>query len=319
MEKIRYSVKMASKQSGVSTHLMRMWEKRYGAISPERTDTNRRLYSDEQVERLRLLFLCTQAGHRISQVASLSTPTLRELSPESAAQNESVPSAREASDNAAPTDAGQPVEVDDALAAIKALDAAMLARVLDQATVTRGHQGMLIKIVVPLVQLLGQLWREGELSASYEHFASSVLKTYLLGQLNSYAASPRAPVIITVTPAGQLHEIGAVITAAAANSAGWQVIHLGASLPAAEIAGAAFHSGAKIVALSVVHPPDDAELPGQLQMLRRLLPSNVGIVVGGQASSSYHETLEQIKAHITPGLGDFYEVLESVRRNSANG
>jgi len=106
-----------------------------------------------------------------------------------------------------------------------------------------------------------------------------------------------------------------VVTAAAANSAGWNVIHLGPSLPAAEIAGAAIRSDAKMIALSIVHPPDDPDLPAQLRMLRRLLPASVGIVVGGRSSESYRKTLQEIQAQTATSIDEFYQTLNSSRRS----
>jgi methanogenic corrinoid protein MtbC1 len=290
-----------------------MWEKRYGALSPDRTETNRRLYSDENVERLSMLHSCTQAGHRIGNVATLPTDTLRQLSQESAGRTAKDDGATppEALSAAAQT---LPPEVVEAFKAVENMDVDALQRSLDKASLALGYQGMLTKIVVPLMQNIGRLWCEGELTGAYEHFASSALRTYLLGQVQSYAASRSSPAIITVTPAGQLHEFGAVITAAAAGSAGWHVIHLGSSLPAAEIAGAAIRAEARLVALSLVHPPDDADLPAQLRMLRRLLPSRVGIVAGGRACESYREALTEIQAEVVTDIDQFYETLSANRR-----
>jgi DNA-binding transcriptional MerR regulator/methylmalonyl-CoA mutase cobalamin-binding subunit len=313
MPDVRYSIKIASERSGVSTHLIRMWEKRYGALSPDRTETNRRLYSDENVERLSMLHSCTQAGHRIGNVATLPTDTLRQLAQESAGRTAKDDGATppEALSAAAQT---LPPEVVEAFKAVENMDVDALQRSLDKASLALGYQGMLTKIVVPLMQNIGRLWCEGELTGAYEHFASSALRTYLLGQVQSYAASRSSPAIITVTPAGQLHEFGAVITAAAAGSAGWHVIHLGSSLPAAEIAGAAIRAEARLVALSLVHPPDDADLPAQLRMLRRLLPSRVGIVAGGRACESYREALTEIQAEVVTDIDQFYETLSANRR-----
>ena len=313
MPDVRYSIKIASERSGVSTHLIRMWEKRYGALSPDRTETNRRLYSDENVERLSMLHSCTQAGHRIGNVATLPTDTLRQLSQESAGRTAKDDGATppEALSAAAQT---LPPEVVEAFKAVENMDVDALQRSLDKASLALGYQGMLTKIVVPLMQNIGRLWCEGELTGAYEHFASSALRTYLLGQVQSYAASRSSPAIITVTPAGQLHEFCAVITAAAAGSAGWHVIHLGSSLPAAEIAGAAIRAEARLVALSLVHPPDDADLPAQLRMLRRLLPSRVGIVAGGRACESYREALTEIQAEVVTDIDQFYETLSANRR-----
>lgn len=313
MPDVRYSIKIASERSGVSSHLIRMWEKRYGALSPDRTETNRRLYSDENVERLSMLHSCTQAGHRIGNVATLPTDTLRQLSQESAGRTAKDDGATppEALSAAAQT---LPPEIVEAFKAVENMDVDALQRSLDKASLALGYQGMLTKIVVPLMQNIGRLWCEGELTGAYEHFASSALRTYLLGQVQSYAPSRSSPAIITVTPAGQLHEFGAVITAAAAGSAGWHVIHLGSSLPAAEIAGAAIRAEVRLVALSLVHPPDDADLPAQLRMLRRLLPSRVGIVAGGRACESYREALTEIQAEVVTDIDQFYETLSANRR-----
>lgn len=313
MSEIRYSIKIASERSGVSSHLIRMWEKRYGALSPDRTETNRRLYSDENVERLSLLFACTKMGHRISNVASLPTETLRQLAWETSAGGDRNPEGSSVELRAVEKDL--PTEVLGAFRAIEAMDVGALRDALDQASVDYGYQGMLTKLVVPLMQHIGRLWCEGELTAAYEHFASAALRTYLLGQIQSYSPSRNAPVIITVTPAGQLHEFGAVVSAAAANSVGWHVIHLGPSLPAAEIAGAAIRAEANLVALSLVHPPDDPDLPGQLRMLRRLLPSRVGIIVGGRASEGYRSTLDEIKAQMVGNIPEFYRTLNAIRRH----
>ncbi|MDB4474585.1 MerR family transcriptional regulator [Opitutaceae bacterium] len=313
MSEVRYSIKIASERSGVSSHLIRMWEKRYGALSPDRTETNRRLYSDENVERLSMLHCCTQAGHRIGNVATLPTDTLRQLSQETTGKpaKDETATPPEALSAAAQT---LPAEVVEAFKAVENMDVDALQRSLDKASLDLGYQGMLTKLIVPLMQNIGRLWCEGALNAAYEHFASSALRTYLLGQVQSYAASRSSPAIITVTPAGQLHEFGAVITAAAAGSAGWHVIHLGSSLPAAEIAGAAIRAEARLVALSLVHPPDDAELPAQLRMLRRLLPSRVGIVAGGRACESYRQALSEIQAEVVTDIDQFYETLSANRR-----
>ncbi len=312
MSEVRYSIKIASERSGVSSHLIRMWEKRYGALSPDRTETNRRLYSDENVERLSLLYACTKSGHRIGNIAALPTPTLRQLAQESGhsgREEDSIPTELKSLEEQLPELVLEPFR------AIENMDAEALRRTLDKSSVDLGYQGMLTKVVVPLMQHIGRLWCEGELTAAYEHFASAALRTYLLGQIQSFSPSRNAPVLITVTPAGQLHEFGAVVSAAAANSTGWHVIHLGPSLPAAEIAGAAIRSKANVVALSLVHPPDDPDLPAQLRMLRRLLPHRIGIVVGGHSAEGYRKTLQEIQAMVVTSIDDFYDTLNSVRRH----
>ena len=74
-----HTIKVAAKRSGLSTHLIRMWERRYQAVKPERSDTGRRLYSDEEIDRLRKLKQATEAGESIGQIADLSNSELAEL------------------------------------------------------------------------------------------------------------------------------------------------------------------------------------------------------------------------------------------------
>lgn len=317
MSEIRYSIKIASERSGVSAHLIRMWEKRYGALSPDRTETNRRLYSDDDIERLSLLHDCTKQGHRIGNIAALSIASLRELAPRPVRP---APVIAAPSPPPALTDieASLPPAITPAYRAIRQLDAEALRHCLDQASIDFGYQGMLTKVAVPLMQHIGRLWCEGELTAAYEHFASSTLRTYLLGQSQAYTAHRNAPVLITVTPTGQLHELGAVVSSAAAHALGWHTIHLGPSLPAAEIAGAAIRAQADLVALSLVHPPDDPDLPAQLRMLRRLLPHNIGIIVGGHSALGYHPTLQEIQAQVVTDFDHFNATLTAHRQQSLN-
>ena len=81
--------------------------------------------------------------------------------------------------------------------------------------------------------------------------------------------------LVVATPAGQIHELGALLVGAAAANLGWHVTYLGASLPAAEIAGAARQNRARAVALSLVYPEDDPRLEGELTRLRESLPPEV--------------------------------------------
>src|SRR5919107_4915681 len=75
----RHPMRVVTRRTGLSADVLRVWEKRYGVVTPSRSDTGRRLYSDTDIERLRLLHRATLAGRSIGQVAGLSTPALLEL------------------------------------------------------------------------------------------------------------------------------------------------------------------------------------------------------------------------------------------------
>ena len=146
-----------------------------------------------------------------------------------------------------------------------------------------------------------------------------MIRTFLGHAAKPYAGTASSPVLLVATPAGQIHELGALIVGAAAANLGWHVTYLGTSLPAAEIAGAARQNQAKAVALSVVYPEDDPLLEGELIRLHESMPANVTLLVGGRAMPAYREVLEKIGALQINDLPHLFSTLESLRKPSNKG
>jgi len=307
MAKAHHGIKAAALRTGLTAHVIRIWEKRYGAVEPERTGTNRRRYSEEQIERLSLLREIKGRGHSIAPVAKLPTEKLRKLAAEAGAA--SVVGGR--------TGVGFPEklsQLDECIVAVKTLDARALEEALERGELDLGAQGLLQKLIAPLAQRIGELWRDGAITAAHEHFASAVIRIFLGHAAKTFAAVDQAPVILVATPSGQLHELGALLVAAAAANLGWRVTYLGASLPAAELAGAARQNRARAVALSLVYPEDDARLEGELTRLRALLPAEMALLIGGRAMPAYRDTLEKIGAWQLKDLSHLCSVLDDLRQ-----
>jgi methylmalonyl-CoA mutase cobalamin-binding subunit len=123
-----------------------------------------------------------------------------------------------------------------------------------------------------------------------------MMRAFLTNLARPFGGSQTSPGLIVATPVGQLHELGALLVAGLAANLGWQVTYLGASLPAAEIAGAARRKQARVVALSLVYPKDDPALEGELRTLRDLLPAEVTLLVGGRALPACRAILESLSA-----------------------
>ena len=298
MAEVYYSIKLAAKKSGLSPHVIRVWEKRYGAVSPNRSQSNRRRYTEAEVERLHLLSNATRAGHRIGDIANLGDDKLRQLVPARAPHAPAEPRPRPA------------LPIDAAMQAVQEYDPIALVRILDHSSVSHGQHGLLQNLIGPLAQLIGVRWQEGAMSAAHEHFATATIRGYLLRNSPPFAENPNAPRLLVATPAGQLHELGAAIAAAAARAAGWAITYLGANLPAADIASAAVQHKVAAVALSIVYPGDDANLPGELHALRRLLPAEVRLIAGGRAAGSYATVLQEIGATHAIELDALYSFLD---------
>jgi DNA-binding transcriptional MerR regulator/methylmalonyl-CoA mutase cobalamin-binding subunit len=299
-----YTIQKAALQAGLTPHVLRAWERRYAALTPQRTPSNRRLYTDKDIERLSLLRQTVQSGHNIGRVVGLPSEELRRLIAEASAldsANEVTPS---------PTSASP---LDEGLRAIDKLDAWALERYLARSASSLGTAVLIDQVVVPLLKYLGEGWREGSVRIANEHMASVVLRTHLLRTLGSFQPPAPAPCLVVTTPAGQHHEFGALLVAVTAALEGWRVLYLGTNLPAEEIAGAVQRSGAIAVGLSIVYPPDDPLLSEELRTLRRCLGDEVLILASGREAAAYRHALRAISAVMPDDLHGLRVELEAVR------
>lgn len=305
----KYSIKIVARRTGLSAHAIRIWEKRYAAVSPERTSTNRRLYSDADVERLLLLHQATLSGHAIGQVARLSTVNLRKLLGAEGKAAARPQKAASLDSDALPT----PALFDACLTAVKRLDPEALKSALENAEIVLSKPMLIEKLLVPLMHKIGDLWRDGILRVNHEHMATAVVRSFLGNFRVAYETPPTAPGIVITTPIGQLHELGALMAAATATSEGWRVTYLGPNLPAEEIAAAAKQNQAKAIGLSIVYPGDDARMSDEMQKLRRGVPDDVVIMVGGRAALSYQHIFEAAGLTHLDDMLSLSAALESLR------
>ena len=311
---MNHSINIAAKRSGLTPHVIRVWERRYGAVAPVRTDTNRRQYSDEEIERLVLLKRGTDAGYKISSIAPLSTDNLVELlakdqQTEVRESPTTPPNHHEAQTRAAPL-------IATCMEACRALDQRQLEETLTQAALSLGHQGMICHVVSPLAVLLGKEWESGNITAAHEHFASAIIKVFLTNISKPFTIPETSPRLVVATPSGQIHELGAIIAMAIATSAGWNVTYLGTNLPATELAGACKQENAQALALSIVYPSDDPALPGELERLHSFLGKHTPIIVGGRAATSYRTVLSKLGAFQCGSIPDLLSVLHDLRGDS---
>jgi DNA-binding transcriptional MerR regulator/methylmalonyl-CoA mutase cobalamin-binding subunit len=308
----RHPIGVVARRTGLKPDLIRAWERRYGAVAPGRTQTRRRFYSDEDIERLLLLRRVVSSGRGISQVAGLSNPELAALiETEPAAAAYARPSAA-------------PVEIDEVaeaffsrcLAAAQRLDARELELELDRASLLFSRTHLIERVLVPLMRRIGDLWHQGALRPIHEHMASSVVRSFLGGMSGAYHPEVSAPHLVVTTPARQRHELGALLAAATAAGEGWQVTYLGPDLPPEEIAAAALQKGARAVALSITYPPDDPMLVDDLRRLRRLLGPHAILIIGGRACPAYSAVLQEIGAIRMEDLASLRRELHGMRAES---
>lgn len=288
----RHPIQVVARRTGLSPDVLRAWERRFGVVTPARSESGRRLYSDAHIVRLKLLASVTKEGWSIGRVVELPNEDLLAL-----LDDKQLPPPRRP-ETGPTTD----VFLAGAIDAVRRYDGHGLDRHLWRAVVALAPADVFDRVLTPLLIEIGRLWRAGELRPASEHIATAVIRR-VLGRIADAIDSPAGTDRIAVsTPTGQVHDLGALLVAASAAAEGWAVTYLGPDLPADDIARAARRCGARVVALSIIHPADDRRVPGEISALREALPDDVAIIVGGGAARAYARSIAAAGAFLLDDL-----------------
>lgn len=271
-----YPMRVVSRLSGLTADTIRVWERRYQAVSPERTGGNKRRYSGDQLRRLVLLRRATELGHSIGQVAGLSDHDLRRIIGETTQPVTNHKSIYDA-------------VIEDYLEAVFGFDVQSAESILTRTAAIVPPLKFTLDFMVPLMRLVGEAWDQGQLKIQHEHIISGQLRSLigtLMRHVETVAGSPR---VLITTPPGHLHEFGAIIGAFMAASRGFEAIYLGANMPFDNISDAATESGAAFILLSVARgcdPHEQEALLTGLESLSRAHEVWVGVPEGHRLTDS---------------------------------
>ena len=311
-------IREVARETGLSPYVIRAWEKRYAVVEPVRTHSNQRLYTEAHVERLSLLKEATDHGQKISLIANLSNQEIKKLidttqkGEEVSTRFNSGQTKRETEIINPQTSSDTEEYIQQGLEAIRNLDNQRLEDILIQAAVELSRPRLLEEVITPLMDQVGNGWREGTIRISSEHMASEVVRSFL-ATIRSRTRNRTGPSIVIATPSGQYHCIGAFTIAVTAESEGWQTNYLGADLPAVDIIQAATKNDSRAVGLSITYPPDDPQLSQELQTLRAGLPPKTEILIGGKSAYAYDEAIRGVRALHLTSLKSFREALRNIR------
>lgn len=304
----QYLIGTVSKRSGVKSDLVRAWERRYQAVEPTRTAGGHRVYTDQDIARLKLLNQATSHGHSISQIARFSLDELKKLLQQEEVQSYTSYTALLVGDKKFLAED----YIEKCYAAVLAFDARALESHFENAIVELRSQAFIEDLLTPLLTQIGERWKTGELRPIHEHMTSAVIRslTYILR--NNSPCAIDAPRMIVSTPIGQLHELGALLAAIMAELNGWQVTYLGANLPAEEIAAAVRFTHAKAVTISISFSTDDHIVPKEMRRLRKLIGNHVALIVGGRAAPYYEAVLDEVGVLKIQNYEHFRRILDQL-------
>jgi DNA-binding transcriptional MerR regulator/methylmalonyl-CoA mutase cobalamin-binding subunit len=262
-----YTIAEVEERTGLSSALLRQWERRYGFPRPERSPGGHRLYSETDLEALRLIKQWIAEGVAPAQAVKRYLEGLIQEGPR-------------------PPEALSR-ELEEAL--LRA-DTESAERVLSEAYKLHPIEKVVMEVISPCLRRIGDGWHMGRVSTAQEHFASTYLRGSLQGLLNLMGGS-LGPTLVVSTLPGEQHEIGSLITALFLRRAGYTVHYLGPNTPLADLKSFAERTGAKAVVLSAVQPISLESLPQEA--LRGLAPV---VVVGGQAAANDPRLVERLGA-----------------------
>lgn len=306
----KYQIGTVARATGISTHTLRVWERRYGVVAPARTPGGSRVYSDRDVTKLRLLKRLTGEGHSIGRIARLSIAELQSLA--AGAPMGTTPGATGLAPPVATSDRDVAVITRQRfLEALAAVDMAAAERLLLYAVGFLDPRVFLLDVAAPLLEELGARWERGDLRIAHEHAASALLRNLLGTLMRTQPPQTGAATAVAATLSGELHELGVLMAALMAVLRGWKVLYLGPSLPAGEILHVLERSDAAVLLLSLVNAPGP-ESERELARLVRGLRAGVQLVAGGRSAHLHADALGA-RAVIAPELAALDDLLARTR------
>lgn len=242
---------------GVSDHVLRAWERRYGLLRPVRSPGGYRLYSDADERRIRRMQAHLAAGLSAAEAARAALSEERPGPPTPGSTG-----------SAGGGLAGPAQDLADSL---DRLDEPGAQAALDRLLAGFTMETVLRDVLLPYLHDLGDRWERGQVSIAGEHFASNLLRGRLAGLARGwgYGHGPRA---VLACPPGEQHDLPLLMFGIVLHRCGWRVAYLGASTPIAELAGTALESGAHVVVLAATVKEHFDGLTGDLAQLARQVP-----------------------------------------------
>lgn len=311
-DEARHPIQVVSQRTGLSLDVIRVWERRYGAVTPHRLESGRRLYSDDHVARLLMLKRASERGLRIGDAVRRPPEELARFLNEHDNARPETRVVDRAQKTAAEYHLKQCREAVGESAPDKLQDA------LDRAQIVLSAEVLIDKVLVPLTKWIGDEWHCGGLRIAQEHMASAALRDFLGKHSKVGDANRNRPAVLMATPADSMHELGALMAAMACVAKGWRVHYLGPNLPADELVECARITQPDAIALSVVFPQDDPQTAEQLVDIRNGIGPDTPLFVGGAAAPSYAKTIAEIGARQCADINDFLNGLDAVASSASH-
>jgi DNA-binding transcriptional MerR regulator/methylmalonyl-CoA mutase cobalamin-binding subunit len=264
-----YRIQHVAKLTGLSKDVIRIWERRFGFISPLRGTNRYRLYTDEDIALLRYLKKETEKGISIGDLAGVGREELLSRIPKSEPLIQK---------NVAPYEE----VIEGLLKSLQPIDSIAFERKLNESIAILPFEEALIRILIPLQYRVGDLWHEGKLEISTEHFVTKLVQQKLFSSMNQLSLSEIGPKVIIGCPPGERHELGAQAIAYTCMVQGCNVHFLGGDVPIDSLASICLQSKASVAILSITIPLSESESNELILQLQQKVMPICPVWVGGR-------------------------------------
>ncbi|GIV28059.1 MAG: MerR family transcriptional regulator [Bacteroidia bacterium] len=215
-----YSIKDLEKLSGIKAHTLRIWEQRYGVLKPQRTESNIRYYSNEDLKKILNINILNNHGIKISKIVKLSDKEISQKVIELSQVNTAIDT-----------------QIDALMLAMIELDELRFEQVVTSSIVQNGFENTISKIIFPFLKKIGVMWQTGAVNPAQEHFISNLIRQKVIVGIDRlpYPTSKTAPRYMFFLPEGELHELSLLLYCYMAKARGAHTIYLGQSVPLDDI------------------------------------------------------------------------------------
>lgn len=216
-----YSINDLEKITGVKAHTIRIWEKRYEIVHPKRTDTNIRLYCDEDLKRLMNISVLLKHGYKISKLAKLDQSEISNRIKEISFLNNN----------------GHTCQIDNLVISMIELDENKFDKTLSSLIIKEGFENTMFDVIYPLFDKIGILWQTGTINPAQEHFISNLLKQKIYAAIDGVAPEfhENSKKFVLFLPEWEMHELGLLFYNYMLRTRGHKVIYLGQNVPYVDV------------------------------------------------------------------------------------
>ncbi len=221
----QYSIKDLEQLSGIKAHTIRIWEKRYGILNPDRTETNIRLYSDDQLKKLLNVSLMVSSGFRISKISSWPEDKLQEEIQRVFSSSSQLEEQKVAD------------KINGLIMAMIELNEIKFSDIYNGSVKKRGFEKTMTEVVYPFLERVGIMWGINEINPAEEHFITHLIRQKLISNIDALRpkehTNPKK--FILFLPENEFHEMGLLLANYMVKEAGHRTYYLGQHVPMEDV------------------------------------------------------------------------------------